>query len=71
MKKKKINKVKEKKKKKKTAGLAWPPREVEVMRSLHHPNIVALLDIVVMGDSWYVMTELVSGGEVSIQKNFN
>lgn len=47
-----------------SASLAWPPREVEVMRRLHHPNIVELYDVVRLPDCWHVVTELATGGEV-------
>ena len=46
------------------AGMAWPARELELMRYLNHPNIVQLYDCVHAEDRMFLVLELVSGGEL-------
>lgn len=42
--------------------MEYPPREVELLRHLHHPNIAELYDIIVTEDKTYLVTELAAGG---------
>lgn len=39
-------------------------REISIMRTLHHPNIVDLKEIMASRDKLYVVMELVPGGEL-------
>ena len=45
-------------------GLAWPGKELELMKYLNHPNIVQLYDCVMSSDRLFLVMELVSGGEL-------
>jgi serine/threonine protein kinase len=45
-------------------GLAWPGKEPELMKYLHHPNIVQLYDSVMSRNRLYLVMELVNGGEL-------
>lgn len=45
-------------------GLAWPGRELELMKYLSHPNIVRLFDCVNGNDCKFLILELVTGGEL-------
>ncbi len=45
-------------------GLAWPGRELELMKYLHHPNIVQLFDCVMSANRLYLIMALVNGGEL-------
>jgi calcium/calmodulin-dependent protein kinase I len=39
-------------------------REIEILSNLHHPNIINLLDAFETNAKWYLVTELVTGGEL-------
>jgi PAS domain S-box-containing protein len=45
-------------------GLSFPGKEVDLMKYLHHPNIVQLYDYISSADRLYLIMELVSGGEL-------
>ena len=38
--------------------------EVDALRSLHHPNIISLLDVYMTQDKIYIIMELMEGGEL-------
>lgn len=39
-------------------------REIQALRSLHHPNIISLLDVYITGDKIFIVMELMEGGEL-------
>lgn len=38
--------------------------EIEALRSLHHPNIITLLDVYITDEKIYIVMELMGGGEL-------
>jgi len=38
--------------------------EIDILKSVHHPNIIELFDLFETGDSVYIVMELVTGGEL-------
>lgn len=45
-------------------GMRYPPREVEIMSSLKHPNIFRFFHAISTDTAVYLISELVSGGEL-------
>ncbi len=48
----------------KEAGMVYPPREIELIRKLNHPNICRLFDTIHTSDAIFMITEVVPGGEL-------
>jgi PAS domain S-box-containing protein len=46
------------------ALMSFPPREIELLWNLKHPNIVHLYDILYAHDAAYLIMEVVGGGEL-------
>lgn len=53
-----------KRKQYKEAGMIYPPREIELIRKLNHPNICRLYDTIITDEAIYMITEVVPGGEL-------
>ncbi len=46
------------------AGMIYPPREIELIRKLNHPNICRLYDTITTEEAIFMITEVVPGGEL-------
>lgn len=46
------------------AGMRYPPREIELINKLNHPNICRLYDTIVHENAIYMVTEVIPGGEL-------
>lgn len=46
------------------AGMKYPPREIELINKLNHPNICRLYDTIYTDDAIYMITEVIPGGEL-------
>jgi 5'-AMP-activated protein kinase catalytic alpha subunit len=45
-------------------GMQYPPREMELMMKLHHPNIFRFFHSIETDEASYMITEIVPGGEL-------
>jgi hypothetical protein len=46
------------------AEMVYPPREIELIRRLNHPNICRLFDTITTDEAIFMITEVVPGGEL-------
>ncbi len=53
-----------KKKQYEDVGMPFPPREIEILQKLRHPNILRYLHSIVTEEVVYIVTEVVTGGEL-------
>ncbi len=53
-----------KKKQYKEAAMVYPPREIDLIRKLNHPNICRLYDTITTDEAIFMITEVVPGGEL-------